>query len=187
MTAVVLHIPHASRHIPAEAREDLLHDEALRRELVRMTDVWTDKLVDGFRLPAFRVVAPVSRLVVDVERFPDDAEEPMARHGMGAVYQRMSTGEPLRDLDLAGRERLLDRWYRPHHARLTEALDGALADQGRCLVIDVHSFAARPLPHEPDQDPERPEVCLGTDPFHTPFRTNGRHWRPAGPRGLRPS
>jgi N-formylglutamate amidohydrolase len=35
-------------------------------------------------------------------------------------------------------------------------------------VLDCHSFATIPLPSEADQDPERPDVCLGTDPFHTP-------------------
>jgi hypothetical protein len=30
-------------------------------------------------------MATVSRLVVDVERFADDAHEPCAAHGMGAV------------------------------------------------------------------------------------------------------
>jgi len=43
-------------------------------------------------------VFPVSRLVVDVERFPDDEDEPMAGRGMGAVYTRLSSGERLRDL-----------------------------------------------------------------------------------------
>jgi N-formylglutamate amidohydrolase len=34
--------------------------------------------------------------------------------------------------------------------------------------VDCHSFATVPLPSEPDRAPERPDVCIGTDPFHTP-------------------
>jgi N-formylglutamate amidohydrolase len=107
---------------------------------------------------------------VDPERFPDDAAEPMAAAGQGAVYTRTSGGAPLRDADPAERARLMGRWYAPYH----EALDGlvahVLATFGRCLVIDGHSFASVPLPAEPDQDPDRPDVCLGTDPVHTPRR-----------------
>ena len=44
------------------------------------------------------VRAPVSRLVVDVERFTDDAREFAAKVGMGATYVRTSRGETLRVL-----------------------------------------------------------------------------------------
>lgn len=47
-------------------------------------------------------------------------------------------------------------------------MDAALAARGRCLVVDCHSFASRALPYELDQSPDRPDVCLGTDAFHTP-------------------
>ena len=51
MTAIVLYIPHASRCVSSYARKDLLVDDAtLERELLCMTDAWTDTLVDGFRL-----------------------------------------------------------------------------------------------------------------------------------------
>jgi len=102
-------------------------------------------------------------------RFPDDAQEPMARKGMGAVYTRTADSQPLRAEPSADeRARLLSRFYEPHHARLTAAVDAALAAHGRCLVFDGHSFPSRPLPYEDDQDPDRPDICLGTDPFHTP-------------------
>jgi N-formylglutamate deformylase len=169
-SSLILHIPHASRMIPPEVRANLLPDDiTLARELLCMTDAWTDELVEGFRLPAIRVMAPVSRLVVDVERFADDAAEPMAAQGMGAVYERLSSGEPLRLPDPVQRELLLERWYHSHHARLSDAVNGALAVHGRCLIIDVHSFASAPLPHEPDQDPHRSQICLGTDSYHSPW------------------
>lgn len=173
MTGLILHIPHASRLIPAEDRAAMVPDDAtLARELLRMTDAWTDRLVEGVTVPAVRIVFPVSRLVVDPERFPEDADEPMSIKGMGAVYTRLSTGEPLRRPDPAERARLLDRYYWPHHRRLDEAVDAALAEHGSALIMDVHSFSAVPLPHEPDQEPQRPELCIGFDAFHSPFRSD---------------
>jgi N-formylglutamate amidohydrolase len=93
----------------------------------------------------------------------------MAVRGMGAVYTATSTGSRLRTaLSADERGRILARWYRPHHALLTSVTDQVLAREGRCLIVDCHSFSARPLPHELDQDSYRPDIYLGTDPFHTP-------------------
>jgi N-formylglutamate deformylase len=170
MPAMILHIPHASRIIPFEERHRYLPDEQqLTTELLRMTDAWTEELVAGVTVPATRIVFPVSRLVIDPERFPEDRDEPMAIRGMGAMYTQLSTGELLRHPDPDHRAQLMDRWYWPHHARLTEAVDTALAEHGRALVVDVHSFSSAPLPHEPDQDPIRPKLCIGFDAFHSPF------------------
>ena len=33
----------------------------------------------------------------------------------------------------------------------------------------MHSFSGIPLPHEPDQAPDRAEVCIGFDDFHSAF------------------
>ena len=88
---------------------------------------------------------------------------------MGAVYTRTSDGGELRPhLSPAERERLLATWYAPHHAALEAAVADVLAREGRCIVVDAHSFSSAPLAHEPDQTPERPDICIGTDPFHTP-------------------
>jgi N-formylglutamate amidohydrolase len=134
-----------------------------------MTDWFTEELFD---LPgATRIVFPVSRLVVDPERFLDDAQEVMAAVGMGVIYTRTSQGVPLRPEPSAQeRSELLDRYYHPHHQELSEAVDHAVNDLGYCLVLDCHSFPSTPLPYEPDQGLDRPDICLGTDSFHTPNR-----------------
>ena len=164
---VVLHIPHASQYIPYPVRRGiLLSDAQLERELVRLTDHLVDELlhVDG----ATRVIGYHSRLVVDPERFEDDALEPMARVGQGAVYTRGTDGREIRRLTPARRRQLIDRYFTPYHDHLTRMVDEVLERDGRCLVIDGHSFATKPLPSEADQQPDRPDICIGTDPFHTP-------------------
>ena len=169
---VIGHVPHASTAIPADERAGLRVDDAvLAAELLRMTDHHTDRLY-GWVVEAggSLLVNRVSRLVVDPERFPDDDAEPMAAAGQGAVYTRTSWGAPLRDADPAERARLMARWYQPYHAALEGLVEASLAAFGRCIVLDGHSFATVPLPAEPDQDPDRPDVCIGTDPFHTPRR-----------------
>lgn len=167
---IIFHVPHASTHIPNEYRDQFLLDNAaLADEIMKMTDHHTDWLFTS-GLPTSQVVqAPISRLLVDMERFPDDAEEPMAARGMGVVYQRTSAMQPLRRILIAAeREQLLETYYRPHHARLQRCVSDAIAQHGRALVIDCHSFPERPLPYEPDQRASRPQICIGTDDYHTP-------------------
>ena len=167
---VVGHVPHASTRIPSAERARLLVDDAtLAAEVLRLTDAHTDRLYAWIReLGGGLLVNRTSRLVVDPERFPDDGREPMARVGQGAVYTRTTDGRPLRQPDAAERRRLLETWFEPYHAALATLVGEALARFGACLVIDGHSFSSTPLPSEPDPDPDRPDVCLGTDPFHTP-------------------
>jgi N-formylglutamate amidohydrolase len=168
---VVLHVPHDSTFVPDAVRDQfLLSDAELQHELLRMTDHLTHALFAAPPCAAAVVRAPVSRLVVDVERFEDDVNEPMAERGMGAVYTTTSASTPLRrPLSAAEREALLRDWYRPHHARLEAAVAEALDAHGRCLVIDCHSFPSEALPYERAEPSERrPDVCIGTDAFHTP-------------------
>ena len=167
---VLFHVPHDSTFIPPSERSRLLLDDAeLKAELLRMTDHWTfDLFAQG--IPEGRVVrSPVSRLVVDVERFEEDAVETMASRGMGAVYKRTSDGKELRrSLVSWQREELMNAWYIPHHHRLTEAVERALDNHGQALLIDAHSFRSQPLPYELDQRLDRPDICIGSDEFHTP-------------------
>ena len=166
----VLHVPHASRVIPPNVRRSiLLTDDELSAELRRMTDAFTDELFQLDPAVARAVVFPVSRVVVDPERFLDDATEPMAKRGMGVIYTRTSGGEVLRGTpDEATRRRLVESYYAPHHRELTAAVDSSLRNHDSCLVLDCHSFPSKPLPYEDDPAPDRPDICLGSDEFHSP-------------------
>lgn len=168
---LVLHLPHDSTEVPSAVRgQFVLSDAEVTRELDRMTDHHTQALFGALAAPAQTVRAPVSRLVVDVERFASDDDEAMAARGMGAVYTTASDLQPLRrTLSAAERENLMQTYYWPHHERFEAAVTAALGNYGRCLVIDGHSFAANPLPYEQAAPGGmRPDICIGTDAFHTP-------------------
>ncbi len=163
MEEMILHIPHASSLIPAEYRKQFC--ENVCEEIRLMTDWYTDEL---FGIPCERIVFPVSRLVCDVERFRRDEDETMAKKGMGAVYTKCHDGSLLRAVTAKEKEAILKRYYDPHHARFARCVRTKLRRYDRCLIIDCHSFSAKPLPHESDQNRNRPDICIGTDPFHTP-------------------
>jgi N-formylglutamate amidohydrolase len=163
-----IHIPHSSTYIPERIEFSLDH-EGLADELLKMTDRYTDQLFFRLSQKASTILFPVSRLVVDPERFVDDDTEQMVAKGMGVIYTATTDGGRLRRKPSdEEKNRALAAYYEPHHERLTKAAAEALARHGCCLIVDSHSFPSRPLPYEDDQNFPRPEICLGTDPFHTP-------------------
>lgn len=183
---VILHIPHNSTLIPASVRDQFaVSDAELEDEILKMTDHHTHDLFAQDVNSSQVVASPVSRLVVDVERFEDDALEPMSGVGMGVVYTRAHDTKTLRrPISQHERDELLNQWYRPHHLRLSNAVENAIKCHGRCLIIDCHSFPKKALPYEKSQDADRPDICIGTDEYHTPqqladwlvnaFRRSGR-------------
>jgi N-formylglutamate deformylase len=168
--AVVAHVPHSSTLIPGDDRASiLLDDAALAREVIAMTDWHTDRLFSwAVDRGASALVHGRSRLVVDPERFADPSREPMEAFGQGAVYTRASDGRPLRVPDPAARERTIATLFEPYHRALSAIVAEQLDRFGSCTILDCHSFASRPLPSEVDQSPDRPDICIGTDPVHTP-------------------
>ncbi len=167
---IISHIPHSSTSIPEDVRgQFVLSEEEIRRELIVMTDHFTDELFHQIAPGAQDIIFAVSRLVVDPERFEVDADEPMVSAGMGVIYHRTSAQKPLRrQISNDERQHLIDNYYRPHHRRLNRAAGEALQHSGRCLVLDCHSYPAKALPYEINQGKTRPEICIGTDKFHTP-------------------
>jgi N-formylglutamate deformylase len=167
---VVFHIPHSSLFIPKEVLGQFcISEDDLEAEKLLMTDWYTNELFDFSHVIGQSLEFPVSRLVVDPERFENDDAEVMSKVGMGVIYTRRANGAQLRrKIEAAEREKLIELYYRPHHKKFSKLVKTALLESGNCLVLDCHSFPDQSLPYELDQSVGRPDICIGTDSFHTP-------------------
>lgn len=182
---VVVHVPHAGTWIPADERPAfLLGDDQLAEELRLMTDHRTDVIAGCAReLGATVVVNHLSRLVVDPERFVDGEEE-MEQVGMGFAYRKTAHGAALRDLTNDELSRLRRSWFDPYTEAVATTVRDVVDRLGRCVVLDVHSYPEHRLPYERHGDGQRPEICLGTDDFHTPPELIARVERLCADRGF---
>jgi N-formylglutamate amidohydrolase len=179
-SCVLIHVPHGSEVLPAPSawgvREgvsvtDLIVEEQ-NREAKLLCDTGCLELVRELReedLSSVSVFAArFSRIWLDAERFRDPELEEMSAAGMGVVYERTSDGKPLRDswTDDVSNE-VLGR-YDTYHDRLKREIKEIAKKLGTCVIIDLHSYSAEPLPYELRQDAARPELCVGTDEAATP-------------------
>ena len=165
--SIILHIPHASKHIPDEyLKYFTLSKTDLQFELLKMTDHFTDELFDVSGDNIHQLKFPISRLLLDVERFEKDELEPMSKVGMGCVYEKTHDGKSLKNVEHI-KDELINKFYKTHHENFTKIVDAKLKQSNKVLIIDCHSFPKHPLPYELNQESDRPEICIGTDNFHT--------------------
>jgi len=168
---MVCHVPHSSTIIPGKYRPDfLIGKKELEQEAKKLADLYTRELYRPLLREFGGVVFGVSRIVVDPERFENDSKEEMAKVGMGVLYTKTESGRLLRRIEARRREEYLNKIYRPYQLALSRSVKGCLRKFGRCLIIDCHSFPARPRRYDRDKTAQRPDICLGTDKFHTPGR-----------------
>ena len=169
---MIFHIPHSSKIVPKEQRGALdLDDHQLKKELIAVTDAYTDELFGTHAKGSDSVIIfQISRLIVDPERFLDDKDEEMVKFGMGVIYTNTSDGKILRKKpSKAKRKSLIREYYLPHHQFLSNAVKNELERYDRSLILDCHSFPSSPMSYELDQNPDRPDICIGADEFHTPL------------------
>ena len=160
----MVHIPHSSAFIPEESLESY-NKELIPKELSLMTDHFCNEIFDiGFTSEVFLQ----SRLFCDAERFRSDSDEEMSAIGMGVCCTLTSDGRTLRRLTVDEKEAILCDDYDTHHQLLESRVRRKLESHHSCLIIDGHSFSGIPLAHERDKDPSLPDICLGTDSYHTP-------------------
>ena len=165
--SIVLHIPHSSKCIPTKYLKFFtLPNLELQIELLKMTDHFTDELFDVTNSNIQQMLFPLSRLLVDVERFESDELEIMSKVGMGCIYEKTHDGKDLKIVkDI--KDELIKKFYKKHHVNFNEIVSNQLIENNKVLIIDCHSFPKYPLPYELNQDKNRPEICIGCDDFHT--------------------
>ncbi len=161
MPKIILHIPHSSTKLPDNFQ--VFDNVSLEKELQRMTDWFTDELFDS--QGANKLIFPYSRLYCDVERFREDEKEEMAKKGMGVCYTTSSFGDKLRVVSNDEKEHIKSTFYDPHHSKLEKLIEEGLKSN-TVLIVDCHSFSNTVLPHE--ENNTRPDICIGSDSFHTP-------------------
>ena len=161
---VIVNIPHASVEIP-DFDDYVLSPDTVLEEARLLADLYTDELIDEAE-NVEHVVASVSRLYVDTERFADDDKEEATRYGMGVLYTKTHDGVYLRPpVSDERRSELLKKWYEPHHARLTHLVDTALSNAGKALILDLHSYPTR-FDMLGIKGKYTPDICIGCDVFH---------------------
>jgi N-formylglutamate amidohydrolase len=168
--SIILHIPHSCLEIPKEDQIGFIKSKyEILDEVNKLNDHHTNLLFHSEKSNVIPLVFPVNRFLVDVERYEYDEHESMSKLGMGVLYTHDTEGKRFRyDLTKDAREQLLNKYYRPHHKKLKELVERSLSDNDVAVIIDCHSFPDYPLPCDSDQDIPRPDICLGTDAFHTP-------------------
>ena len=168
---IIANIPHSSIFIPPDIRNSfLISDKEIERELLLLTDRYVDELFSSVHeIGGIMVRYNISRMVVDPERFENDEDEVMSTKGMGVIYTKTSKGKEFRSfLSENELKKLLQTFYHHYHRAIENEVQSILEKFGKCLVLDCHSFSSAPLPFELDQGPGRPDICIGTDKFHTP-------------------
>ena len=123
------------------------------------------------------IVANFSRIFCDPERFAEDDKEIMSRVGMGVLYEKTDDGRQMRNISNELRYFILDNYYFKHHEALSSSVKKELQENKQALIIDCHSFSNTPFIRDIDKSPNRPDINIGTDSFHTPkelidFTTN---------------
>src|SRR5690554_4520200 len=165
MKKLILHIPHSSNKIPIKDGY-VLKDKILEYEILKLTDWHTEDLFKSKDCES--IIFEYSRIFCDPERFSEDLKEPMAKVGMGVLYEKTDDNQTMRIISLKLREKILNEYYFKHHSKLNNAVKKQLELYNRALILDCHSFPDIPMKRSQHKLIPRPDFNIGTDKFHTP-------------------
>jgi len=157
--SILFHIPHSKTLIPDYTG---FNKELVDHEISLLTDFRTDEIFYVENID--QLIFPYSRVFCDVERLPDDME-PMFKKGRGLYYIKTDMGKDLRNDD--NKNKVVEI-YNNYHKRLESIVDKKLSDNGFCTIVDCHSFPNTPFITDDFQTKDRPDICIGTNDFHTP-------------------
>jgi N-formylglutamate deformylase len=150
LPSLVVSVPHAGGEVPPAIKATLAQTD---RQIRANVDLGTAQIFGP--LPAAMVImARWSRFVVDLNRDRRQRDE------KGVVARTDYFGRPIfqpgREPDEAEIDARIDRYYRPYHRRLAQALAGERVR----LLIDGHSLDAVGPDDAPDPGRDRADVVL---------------------------
>jgi N-formylglutamate amidohydrolase len=165
---IICNVPHSGTIIPEEFRGDfVLSQKDLDEEALYMADNFTNYLYGELVYVSSSIISKISRVVLDIERFQNEADEPMSKVGMSALYTRTSSGVVLRNISDENKI-ALEKIYKEYHDSFKKLASDSLLKHDRAIVVDCYSFPSIPRSYEPEQDINRPDICIGADEYHTP-------------------
>ena len=165
---IVVNIPHSSTFISQDLKKDfLLSSVKLEGFAKNLADLYADELFSGVYKKSGALISKLSRVAVDVERFWKNECEPMSKVGMGALYEKDEQGNIVRIISRKSLS-LGQDFYQAYHGALNELTAECLKKFGYCIILDCHTYPDKPRQYDMNKRGKRPEICLGTDIFHTP-------------------
>ena len=156
---LLLSVPHAGLVVPPEAEPYCILAES---EIVEDGDAGAVEIYDLESAVAAFHTTDIARAIVDMNRPEDDRR----RDGVVKTHTCWNVPVYREPLPEATAGRLIDRYHRPFHRRLTELA----AERRPRLAIDCHTMAAEGPPVGPDAGRERPWICLGYGEGTCPHR-----------------
>lgn len=164
MSELILHIPHSSSLIPLKDGF-VIDDVDLEAELYKLTEWNINALF--YSQEDIMITADFSRIFCDAESIFDQTRKNMNQSSASIFHETTKDGKSLRVLTPELKEKILNEYYMPHHLRLTEAIEKQLSVFSKAIIIDCHSFPDESLSRGYDKIETLPDICIGTDPFHT--------------------
>jgi N-formylglutamate deformylase len=140
-TPLLISMPHVGTHLP-EALKPRLVERALQ---VEDTDWHLERLYAFAKALGAGMIVPVeSRIVVDLNRSPDNQPMYPGRNNTELCPTCFFTGDPIycegaAPSDAEIRERVAAHWQ-PYHAALTEELQRLKVTHGHAVLFDAHSI-----------------------------------------------
>lgn len=157
-TELILAIPHSSTHIVNDGTIEKTMFARVQRDALLCADLYTDFLFDY--PDAKKIICPISRMMVDVERYLDSEKEEMASFNRGAFYKVLNDGKTIfrNNINID----LLDI-YTQYHKELSKAVELVKKENKEPFIIDCHSFNEQPFCFDSCKDIENRKVdfCFG--------------------------
>lgn len=166
---VLVECPHAGLEIPASLASIVGGTESSRR---RDADLAVDRLCEGVcEVGATRLVASLSRYVVDLNRAPDDVDPYL--HGAsfdrrgpprGVVWRVATDGRPIAKRPISPEEvrARVDAYHRPYHEALAATLASMRSRFDHVVLLAVHSMPSVAKIPGTDEIVRRADVVPGT-------------------------